>query len=36
MESTGSDGVKLCHSFEEAKEHFHLLMKKQASGVNHL
>jgi hypothetical protein len=35
-ESAGSDGVKLCHSFEEAKEHFHLLMKKQASGVYHL
>lgn len=28
-ESAGSDGVKLCHSYEEAKEHFHLLMKKQ-------
>lgn len=28
-ESAGSDGVKLCHSFEEATEHFHLLMKKQ-------
>lgn len=28
-ESAGSDGVKLCHSFEEAKEHFDLLMKSQ-------
>lgn len=28
-ESAGSDGVKLCHSFEEAKAHFHLLMKSQ-------
>jgi len=29
VESAGSDGVKLCHSFEEAKEHFHLLMNSQ-------
>jgi biotin carboxylase len=29
VESAGSDGVKLCHSFEDAKEHFHLLMKSQ-------
>lgn len=28
-ESAGSDGVKLCHSFEEAKKHFHVLMKSQ-------
>lgn len=28
-ESAGSDGVKLCHTFEEAKEHFHVLMKSQ-------
>ena len=28
-ESAGSDGVKLCHNFEEAKEHFHVLMKSQ-------
>jgi len=28
-ESAGSDGVKLCHSFEEAKDHFNLLMHKQ-------
>lgn len=28
-ESAGSDGVKLCHSMEEAKEHFNLLMKSQ-------
>jgi hypothetical protein len=28
-ESAGSDGVKLCHSFSEAKEHFHKLMKSQ-------
>jgi len=29
VESAGSDGVKLCHSFEEAKGHFHVLMKSQ-------
>jgi biotin carboxylase len=29
VESAGSDGVKLCHSFEEAKEHFHVLMEGQ-------
>eukprot|EP00934_Nitzschia_sp_Nitz4_P008718 Nitzschia sp. Nitz4//scaffold4_size323378//113963//117664//NITZ4_000649-RA/size323378-snap-gene-0.451-mRNA-1//-1//CDS//3329553366//8708//frame0 len=29
VESAGSDGVKLCHSFEEAKEHFDVLMKSQ-------
>jgi len=29
VESAGSDGVKLCHNFEEAKEHFHLLMNSQ-------
>lgn len=29
VESAGSDGVKLCHSFEEAKEHFHVLMRSQ-------
>lgn len=29
VESAGSDGVKLCHSFEEATEHFHLLMRSQ-------
>jgi len=29
IESAGSDGVKLCHNFEEAKEHFHTLMKSQ-------
>ncbi len=28
-ESAGSDGVKLCHSMEEAKEHFEVLMKGQ-------
>jgi biotin carboxylase len=28
-ESAGSDGVKLCHNFEEAKEHFHVLMRSQ-------
>jgi biotin carboxylase len=28
-ESAGSDGVKLCHDFEEAEEHFHVLMKSQ-------
>jgi len=29
VESAGSDGVKLCHSLEEAQEHFHVLMKSQ-------
>ena len=29
VESAGSDGVKLCHSFEEAKEHFNILMNSQ-------
>ena len=28
-ESAGSDGVKLCHTFEEAKDHFNLLMASQ-------
>lgn len=27
VDSAGSDGVKLCRSFEEAKEHFHFLMQ---------
>ena len=26
IESSGSDGVKLCYNFEEAKEHFELIM----------
>jgi biotin carboxylase len=29
VESAGSDGVKLCHNFDEAKEHFHILMDSQ-------
>jgi D-alanine-D-alanine ligase-like ATP-grasp enzyme len=29
VESAGSDGVKLCHTMEEAREHFELLMKSQ-------
>jgi biotin carboxylase len=29
VESAGSDGVKLCHNFDEAKEHFNVLMKSQ-------
>ena len=29
IESAGSDGVKLCHDFEEAKEHFEVLMTSQ-------
>jgi biotin carboxylase len=29
IESAGSDGVKLCHNFKEAKEHFEVLMKSQ-------
>jgi biotin carboxylase len=28
-ESAGSDGVKLCHSFDEAEEHFRVLMNSQ-------
>jgi len=39
VESAGSDGVKLCYTFEEAKEHFHLLINSQmrvgaASGAS--
>jgi biotin carboxylase len=29
VESAGSDGVKLCHNFDEAKEHFDVLMSSQ-------
>jgi biotin carboxylase len=29
VESAGSDGVKLCHSYEEATQHFDLLMHSQ-------
>lgn len=29
VESAGSDGVKLCYTFDEAKEHFDLLMRSQ-------
>ena len=29
VESAGSDGVKLCHSIEEVKQHFELLMTSQ-------
>jgi len=29
-DSAGSDGVKLCHNFEEAKEHFHALFEVEA------
>jgi biotin carboxylase len=29
VESAGSDGVKLCHNFDEAKEHFEVLMESQ-------
>lgn len=29
VESAGSDGVKLCHNVEEAKDHFEVLMKSQ-------
>merc|ERR1712039_57841 len=29
VESAGSDGVKLCHSAEEARAHFDLLMSSQ-------
>jgi biotin carboxylase len=29
VESAGSDGVKLCHNYDEAKEHFGVLMKSQ-------
>uniref|UniRef100_A0A7R9VNH8 ATP-grasp domain-containing protein n=1 Tax=Pseudictyota dubia TaxID=2749911 RepID=A0A7R9VNH8_9STRA len=32
VDSAGSDGVKLCHSFAEAKEHFHHL--KRTTMVN--
>ena len=29
-DSAGTDGVKLCHTFEEAKEHFHQLFEVEA------
>ena len=29
-DSAGSDGVKLCHSMEEAREHFHHLLTVEA------
>jgi len=29
VESAGSDGVKLCYTYEEAKEHFNLLINSQ-------
>mmetsp|Transcript_3871 Transcript_3871/g.5772 ORF Transcript_3871/g.5772 Transcript_3871/m.5772 type:complete len:931 (-) Transcript_3871:263-3055(-) len=29
VESAGSEGVKLCHTYEEAEQHFHLLMNSQ-------
>eukprot|EP00578_Thalassiosira_sp_NH16_P030550 CAMPEP_0181081758 /NCGR_PEP_ID=MMETSP1071-20121207/3266_1 /TAXON_ID=35127 /ORGANISM="Thalassiosira sp., Strain NH16" /LENGTH=963 /DNA_ID=CAMNT_0023163313 /DNA_START=212 /DNA_END=3103 /DNA_ORIENTATION=+ len=29
-DSAGSDGVKLCHTMEEAKDHFHHLLKVEA------
>ena len=29
-DSAGTDGVKLCHNFEEAKEHFHALFEVEA------
>eukprot|EP00977_Amphora_coffeiformis_P010196 scaffold2363_cov159-Amphora_coffeaeformis.AAC.58 len=29
LESAGSVGVKMCYSFEEAREHFHTLMKSE-------
>ena len=29
VESAGSDGVKLCYNYDEAKDHFELLMKSQ-------
>ena len=29
VDSAGSDGVKLCHDLDEAREHFDLLMKSQ-------
>mmetsp|Transcript_23974 Transcript_23974/g.49517 ORF Transcript_23974/g.49517 Transcript_23974/m.49517 type:complete len:513 (-) Transcript_23974:383-1921(-) len=29
VDSAGSDGVKLCHTFDEAREHFHHLLSTQ-------
>jgi biotin carboxylase len=29
VESAGSDGVKLCYNFDEARDHFNVLMKSQ-------
>ena len=34
LDSAGSDGVKLCHSFKEAKDHFHTLMNGHEMMVN--
>mmetsp|Transcript_1191 Transcript_1191/g.1774 ORF Transcript_1191/g.1774 Transcript_1191/m.1774 type:complete len:931 (+) Transcript_1191:55-2847(+) len=36
VDSAGSDGVKLCHDFDEAKEHFHHLLEVEAvnGGMN--
>lgn len=35
-DSAGSDGVKLCHNLEEAREHFHHLFEVEAvnGGMN--
>jgi len=35
VESAGSDGVKLCNDFDEAKEHFEVLMKSQMVNGGH-
>jgi len=34
VESAGSDGVKLCHTFQEAQEHFYVLMNSQRKVGN--
>jgi len=34
-DSAGTDGVKLCHDFEEAKEHFELLFEVEAVNGGH-
>ena len=33
-DSAGSDGVKLCQTFEEAKEHFNHLLTVVIGGLN--
>ena len=36
VESAGSDGVKLCHTKQEAEEHLHLLLNSQQKGKGYV